>query len=69
MSEERKNHRLGRCLRAEPEGLDVLMRNGEVEHAFKQVGHWRFCEKLQGGHIFIDVFHTCSYVLTDILNS
>ena len=26
------------------------MRNREVEHAFKQVGCWNFCEKLQGGH-------------------
>lgn len=51
MSEERKNHKSGQCFRVEPEGLDVLMRNREVEHAFKQVGCWRFCEKLQGGHI------------------
>lgn len=39
------------CLRNEPEGLDVLLKNSEVEQAFKQVGCWRFCEKLQGGHM------------------
>ena len=49
-SPERKEHRLGRCLRNEPEGLDIILRNREVEHAFKQVGCWNFCEKLQGGH-------------------
>ena len=37
MSKERKNHKSGRCLRAEPEGLDVLTRNREIEEAFKQV--------------------------------
>jgi len=51
MSEERKNHISGQCLRAKPEGLDVLMRNKEVEHAFKQVSCWRFSEKLKGGHV------------------
>ena len=29
----------------------MLMRSKEVEHAFKQVGCWRFCRKLQGGHV------------------
>lgn len=51
VSIERKDHRLSRCLRNEPEVLDVLLKNNEVEQAFKQVGCWRFCEKLQGGHM------------------
>jgi len=46
VSTERKEHRSGRCLRNEPKGLDVLLKNNEVERAFKQVGYWRFCEKL-----------------------
>lgn len=50
MSEERKNHRSGRCLRTEPEGLDALRTDKTIEEAFKKVGCWRFCEKLQGGH-------------------
>jgi len=50
---ERKEHRSGRCLRSEPEGLYIILRNGEVERAFKQVGCWNFCEKLQGGHMQI----------------
>jgi len=37
MSREKKNHRLGRCLRVEPEGLDVLTRNREIEEAFNKV--------------------------------
>ena len=49
-SAERKDQRLGRCLRNEPEGVDIVLKNKEVEHAFKQVGCWNFCEKLQGGH-------------------
>lgn len=48
---EKKDHRSGRCLRNEPEGLDVLLNKSEVERDFKQVGYWRFCEKLQGGHM------------------
>jgi len=48
---ERKDHRSGRCLRNEPEGLDIVLKNDEVKQAFKQVGYWRFCEKLQGGHM------------------
>jgi len=35
MFEEKKNHRSGQCLRVEPKGLDVLMKNREVEEAFK----------------------------------
>ena len=50
-SAERKDHRSGRFLRNEPEGLDIILKNNEVEQAFKQVGYWRFCEKLQGGHM------------------
>jgi len=49
-STERKDHRLGRCLRNEPEGVDIVLKNKEVEHAFNKVGCWNFCEKLQGGH-------------------
>lgn len=49
-STERKEHKLGRCLRSEPEGLDIILKKREVKRAFKQVGCWNFCEKLQGGH-------------------
>ena len=49
-SAERKDHRSCRCLRNEPEGVDIILKNKEFEHAFKQVGCWNFCEKLQGGH-------------------
>lgn len=49
-STERKEHRSGRCLRSEPEGLEIVLKKREVERAFKQVGCWNFCEKLQGGH-------------------
>jgi len=45
-SAERKEHKSGRCLRNEPEGLDLTLKNKEVEHALKQVGCWNFCEKL-----------------------
>jgi len=31
------------------------MRSREVEHAFKQAGCWRFCEKLQGGHVQVTI--------------
>jgi len=51
MSTEKKDHNLGKCLRNEPEGLDILLRNSEVEQASKHVCCWRFCEKLQGGHM------------------
>jgi len=51
---ERKDHRSGRCLRNEPEGLNIILNNDEVEQAFKQVGSWRFCEKLQGGHMQVN---------------
>lgn len=37
-------------MRNEPEGLDITLKNKEVERAFKQVGCWNFCKKLQGGH-------------------
>jgi len=48
---ERKENRSGRCLRNEHEGLDSILKNNEVEQTFKQVSSWRFCEKLQGGHM------------------
>lgn len=51
MSTNKKDHRSRRCIRNEPKSLDFLLRNSEVEQAFKQVGCWRFCEKLQGGHM------------------
>lgn len=47
---EKKEHRSGKCLRTEPEGLDITLRNKEVEKAFKKGGCWKFCKKLQGGH-------------------
>lgn len=49
-SVERKDHRSGKCLRNEPEGLDITLKNKEVEQAFKQARCWNFCKKLQGGH-------------------
>jgi len=47
---EKKEHRSGKCLRTEPEGLDITLRNEEVKKVFKKVGCWNFCKKLQGGH-------------------
>lgn len=49
-SAERKDHRSRKCLRNEPEGLEITLKNKEIEHAFKQAGCWNFCKKLQGGH-------------------
>jgi len=34
-SVEKKEHRSGRCLRNEPEGLDSILKNDEVAQAFK----------------------------------
>ena len=50
---EKKEHRSGKCLRTEPEGLDITLRNKEVEKAFKKVKCWNFCKKLQGGHAHV----------------
>ena len=50
MTEERKNHRSGHCLRTEPESIEALTKDKSVEEAFKKAGCWKFCEKLQGGH-------------------
>ena len=47
---EKREHRSGRCLRTEPEGLDLTLKDKGVARAFKQAGCWRFCEKLKGGH-------------------
>jgi hypothetical protein len=47
---EKKEHRSGRCQRAEPEGLDLTLRDEGVKKAFKDAGCWSFCEKLKGGH-------------------
>lgn len=47
---EKREHRSGRCLRTEPEGLDLTLKDEGVARAFKEVGCWRFCEKLKGGH-------------------
>lgn len=49
-STERKDHRLGKCLRNEPEGLDITLKKKKIEKAFKEAGCWNFCKKLQGGH-------------------
>lgn len=48
---ERKEHRSGKCLRTEPEGLDLALRDEGVKKAFKDAGCWNFCKKLQGGHV------------------
>ena len=50
MAEERRSHRSGHYLRTKPEGVEALTKDKFVEEAFKKVGCWRFCEKLQGGH-------------------
>jgi len=47
---EKRENRSGRCLRTEPEGLDLTLKDEGVARAFKQAGCWRFCEKLKGGH-------------------
>ena len=47
---EKKEHRSGRCQRAEPEGLDLALRDEGVKKAFKDAGCWIFCEKMKGGH-------------------
>ena len=49
-SMERKEHRSGKCVRTEPEGLDVTLMDEEVAKAFRSASCWRFCEKLKGGH-------------------
>lgn len=46
----KEDHRSGKCLRNEPEGLDITLKNREVEHVLKQARCWNFCKKLQGGH-------------------
>lgn len=58
---EGKEHRSCRCLRSEPGGLDIILKNREVECAFKQVGCWNFCEKLQGGHAQITKEFTLNF--------
>jgi len=50
MTEERKSHRSGHCLRTEPKSTKVLARDKSVMEAFKKEGCWKFCKKLQGGH-------------------
>ena len=47
---ERKEHRSGKPLRTEPEGLDITLRDEGVKKVFKNAGCWNFCKKLQGGH-------------------
>ena len=49
MSEEKKNHRSGHCLRTEPESIGTLAKDKSVLEAFKKAGCLKFCEKLQGG--------------------
>ena len=50
MTEEKKNHRSGHCLRIEPESIGTLAKDKSVLEAFKKAGCLKFCEKLQGGH-------------------
>ena len=50
MTKERRNHRSSNCLRTEPESIEALVKDKSVMEAFKKIGCWRFCEKLQGGH-------------------
>ena len=47
---EKKEHGSGKCLRNEPEGLDITLKNKDAEKAFKKARCWNFCRKLQGGH-------------------
>ena len=72
MLEERRNHRSGRCLRTEPEGLEALTKDKSVEEAFKNAGCWRFCEKLQGGHMQVTrefaLNFTCSNTKVGVLD-
>ena len=50
MTEEKKCHRSSHCLRTKPESTEVLVKDKSVVEAFKKVGCWKFCKKLQGGH-------------------
>jgi len=50
MTDEKKCHRSGHCMRTEPENIEVLSRDKAIVEAFKKVGCWKFCKKLQGGH-------------------
>ena len=50
MTEEKKNHRSGHCLRTEFEIAEALANDKSVVEAFKKTGCWKFCEKFQGGH-------------------
>jgi len=50
MIEEKRSHRSGHCLRIEPVSTKVLVRDKSVVEAFKKVGCFKFCKKLQGGH-------------------
>lgn len=49
-SVEKKEHRSGKCLRNEPECLDITLKNKDVEKVFKKAEYWNFCKKLQGWH-------------------
>jgi len=49
-SMEKKEHRSGKPLKTEPEGLDITLRDEGVKKAFKDAGCWNFCKKLRGGH-------------------
>ena len=50
MAKEKKNHRLGHCLRSEPESKRVLVEDQTVMDVFSKEACLKFYEKLQGGH-------------------
>lgn len=61
-STERKDHRSSKCLRNKPEGLDIILKNNEVERAFKQVGGWKFSEKLSYCAFCNTLFYVLQYL-------
>lgn len=46
MTEEKKQHRPGHCMRIEPESTKVPIRDKAVVEAFKKARCWKFCKKL-----------------------
>ena len=50
MTEEKKVHRRGNCLRYDPKSVKALVEDQIVMEAFSKAGCFKFCEKLQGGH-------------------
>ena len=47
---QQKRKRSGRVLRFEPQNLDLFEGNPNFIDSFRQVGCYRFCEKMQGYH-------------------